>query len=211
MSAYAYIWTSAYLHHTCQRCRICDLVSPISREVSTLPPSPSCSASTHGACTRHELPNAPAPPLSPRRRRTDPSGAVLALGALNDRPCLEAALGFAGLGWPVFPVAWPTGGGTCACRSGAQCQHPAKHPLVPGGRRAATVDQRQIRDWWAHWPSAGVGMLTGAPSGLAVLDVDPPPRRGRHPGPARDHQGAQLARHPYGADRRRRPPSRPVH
>lgn len=98
---------------------------------------------------------------------------MLALDELNDRPCLQAALAYAGLGWPVFPVAWPTGDGTCACRSGAQCEHPAKHPLVPGGRRAASVDQRRIADWWAHWPSAGIGMLTGAPSGLAVLDVDP--------------------------------------
>jgi len=32
MSAYAYIWMSAYLHHTCHRCLICDLLSPISRE-----------------------------------------------------------------------------------------------------------------------------------------------------------------------------------
>ncbi len=32
MSAYTYIWTSAYLHHTCHRCLKCDLLSPISRE-----------------------------------------------------------------------------------------------------------------------------------------------------------------------------------
>jgi hypothetical protein len=30
-----------------------------------------------------------------------------------------------------------------------------------------------VLDWWARWPQANVGILTGMVSGLAVLDIDP--------------------------------------
>jgi hypothetical protein len=36
----------------------------------------------------------------------------------------------------------------------------------------------QIRRWWRRWPGANVGVVTGAVSGLMVLDVDP--RHGGH-------------------------------
>lgn len=38
-------------------------------------------------------------------------------------------------------------------------------------RVAASADQ--IRRWWRRWPQANVGVVTGAVSGLVVLDVDP--------------------------------------
>jgi hypothetical protein len=37
--------------------------------------------------------------------------------------------------------------------------------------RLATEDE--IREWYRHWPNANVGIVTGAISGLVVLDVDP--------------------------------------
>src|SRR5262249_22031129 len=37
----------------------------------------------------------------------------------------------------------------------------------------ASREPAQIRPWWAQWPCANVGILTGERSGLAVLDVDP--------------------------------------
>lgn len=49
----------------------------------------------------------------------------------------------------------------------------AKRPLVSWKRHqevAATVDQ--LRDWARRWPSAGVGIVTGAISNLAVIDDD---------------------------------------
>ena len=94
------------------------------------------------------------------------------LDDLNDRPPVVAALTYASRGWPVFPVAWALEG-TCACRLGPSCTHPAKHPLVPGGTASATTDLALVRSWWAHWPRAGIGLLTGSRSGLAVLDIDP--------------------------------------
>jgi hypothetical protein len=36
---------------------------------------------------------------------------------------------------------------------------------------AAGIDQ--IQRWWRRWPDANVGIVTGAVSGLVVLDVDP--------------------------------------
>jgi hypothetical protein len=36
----------------------------------------------------------------------------------------------------------------------------------------ATVDQAQIEAWWRRWPRANIGIRTGEPSDLLVLDVD---------------------------------------
>jgi hypothetical protein len=35
------------------------------------------------------------------------------------------------------------------------------------------ADIAQVRQWWRRWPEANVGVITGAVSGLVVLDVDP--------------------------------------
>lgn len=83
---------------------------------------------------------------------------------------LDAALAYAALGWPVFPVhAWVDGKCTC----GKECEKPAKHPQTRNGFKDATTDERRIRAWWSRRPSANVGVSTGAASGLAVLDIDP--------------------------------------
>ncbi len=70
---------------------------------------------------------------------------------------LGAALAAAGRGWSVVVVR-PRG----------------KAPLVPWlelqQRRA---HQDEIREWFRRWPDANVGVVTGAISGLVVLDIDP--------------------------------------
>jgi len=38
-------------------------------------------------------------------------------------------------------------------------------------RAPAGIDE--IEDWWRRWPQANLGVVTGAASGLVVLDVDP--------------------------------------
>src|SRR5262249_54102352 len=48
-----------------------------------------------------------------------------------------------------------------------------KHPRIIYWLNTASIDPAQIRQWWATWPHANVGILTGERSGLAVLDVDP--------------------------------------
>ncbi len=66
----------------------------------------------------------------------------------------HAALAYAARGWPVFP-----------------CQ--GKIPRTPHGFQDATTDGTQIRQWWARWLDATIGVPTGVASGLVVLDIDP--------------------------------------
>ena len=68
----------------------------------------------------------------------------------------EAAAWYAQqLGWRVLPI-----------------RPRAKTPLLDHWPERASTDLETIRSWWRQWPDAGAGILTGAPSGLAVLDVD---------------------------------------
>jgi hypothetical protein len=90
---------------------------------------------------------------------------------------LDAALGYAARGIPVYPVHWPRprGGGAslaCSCPRGAACDRPAKHPLVRHGVKQATTDPKVIGCWWHRWPQANVGLATGIV--FDVLDVDGP-------------------------------------
>jgi Bifunctional DNA primase/polymerase, N-terminal len=96
---------------------------------------------------------------------------------------LEAALGYAARGIPVYPAHWPrpTPGGAslaCSCPRGPGCDRPAKHPLVRHGVHDATTDPEVIGRWWRRWPQANVGLATGicfdaldidGPAGLAAL------------------------------------------
>jgi hypothetical protein len=74
-------------------------------------------------------------------------------------PALDAATKYAGhWGWPVFPCQW-------------QGEH-RKQPLTPNGFKDATCDPVQIIAWWTRWPLALIGVPTGKPSGINVLDID---------------------------------------
>jgi len=85
---------------------------------------------------------------------------------------VTSALGYAARGWPVLPLHSITSGGACTCGS-LDCTGPGKHPRTPNGLKDASADPAAIRSWWARWPQANVGIVTGTPSGLVVLDVDP--------------------------------------
>lgn len=85
---------------------------------------------------------------------------------------LDCALSYADAGWAVLPLWWAAEG-VCACREGAACRRPAKHPRCRGGLESATREPSIIRDWWRRWPTAGVAVATGSTSGgVWVLDVD---------------------------------------
>jgi hypothetical protein len=52
---------------------------------------------------------------------------------------------------------------------------PDKIPLVewkPYQGEAPQADQ--VDEWWTRWPDANVGVVTGAVSGVVVLDADGP-------------------------------------
>jgi hypothetical protein len=71
--------------------------------------------------------------------------------------CRDAALRCAGRGWSVIPI--EAGG---------------KRPIVAWQafqQRIARDDE--IEAWYRRWPRANVGIVTGAVSGIVVLDVDP--------------------------------------
>lgn len=70
---------------------------------------------------------------------------------------VQAALFYAGLGWPVLPL--EAGG-----------KRPLGH-LVPNGLDDATTDAVTIAAWWAAAPDANVGLRTGVAFDAIDLDV----------------------------------------
>lgn len=49
---------------------------------------------------------------------------------------------------------------------------PSKAPACPQGFKRASRDPAAVRELWRRWPSSLIGIATGIPSGLAVLDID---------------------------------------
>ena len=83
---------------------------------------------------------------------------------------IDAALEFAGLGWRIVPVHTALNG-KCSCRK-PKCNRAGKHPRINQWTVKASCDRTQIFAWWKRWPQANVEVLTGAESGVVVLDVD---------------------------------------
>jgi hypothetical protein len=91
----------------------------------------------------------------------------------EENQMLEAALTYAGYGWPVIPV-HSVRDGRCSCHKGVECDSKGKHPRTENGIKDASTDEQQIREWWSRYPGANVGIATGKESGLVALDIDPP-------------------------------------
>jgi len=88
----------------------------------------------------------------------------------TDQAVQAAAIGYLSLGWSVIPM-----------------QPRGKRPLIRWTQyQSERATQRDIEHWFQRWPDANVGVVTGAISGLLVLDVD-----ARHGG---DASLAQLER-----------------
>src|SRR5436853_4022810 len=71
--------------------------------------------------------------------------------------------------WFVLPL-HSMRNGVCSCGN-RDCKSPAKHPRTPNGEKDATIDPARIKEWWAKWPDANLGVATG-PSNLIVIDID---------------------------------------
>lgn len=68
---------------------------------------------------------------------------------------LERALAYIGSGWAVFPLI-PN----------------SKRPLTQNGFKDASKSADAVTRWWTQHPMANIGIATGAPSGLVVVDID---------------------------------------
>lgn len=69
---------------------------------------------------------------------------------------LEAALALAARGFAIFPL-------------------DGKIPFAGShGHKDATTTPETLRAWWSTHPNADIGIATGAPSGVVVLDIDGP-------------------------------------
>jgi uncharacterized protein (DUF927 family) len=92
-------------------------------------------------------------------------------GNTENPDMLQAALWYSSRGIPVFPL-HGVERGKCTCGK-PDCEDVGKHPRTPHGFKDASAKEAQIRQWWKQWPTANIGMPTGATSGLLVVDVDP--------------------------------------
>lgn len=93
------------------------------------------------------------------------------MSADHAQALIAAALDYARRGWKVLPLHSVDHLGECTCGDSA-CASPAKHPRLPDGVKGASADPNVVRQWWARWPGANVGVATGPESGLWVLDLD---------------------------------------
>lgn len=90
----------------------------------------------------------------------------------ESNPQRDAALAYARRGWSVIPVCSPAGT-TGRCKEHSVCKNPGKTPLIRwAAHEKVRADEKVIRDWYAKWPEANVGIVTGNISGIAILDLD---------------------------------------
>lgn len=70
---------------------------------------------------------------------------------------LEAALKYLSRGWGVIPL------------------RRNKRPFLArwATYQSMRATEQELTDWWEKWPDANIGIVTGAISGIVVLDVDP--------------------------------------
>lgn len=90
---------------------------------------------------------------------------------------LDEALAYAARGWWVVALHAPQSDGSCSCGK-STCDSIGKHPrwdaqLLPNGLKSATTNPGIIQIWWALWPDANIGVVTGPGSDFWALDIDP--------------------------------------
>jgi hypothetical protein len=80
---------------------------------------------------------------------------------------LTAALWYAGIGWPVFPL---LAEGEIVPSTGEPST--GKQPATRHGFKDATCDPAVITQWWTYAPNRNIGLATGVR--FDVIDIDVP-------------------------------------
>ncbi len=92
-----------------------------------------------------------------------------------EEPLAASAALYCRKGLSVIPCCWPTPDGRCGCRRGHQDHDIGKRPLVDWKTyQEGPAHADQIDEWWTRWPEANIGIVTGAVSGIVVIDADGP-------------------------------------
>ncbi len=99
----------------------------------------------------------------------------------QDSPQITNALWYASLGWSVVPahkvVSYSDGTTGCTCPAGSRCISKGKHPAITWTHyQKERASEDQIRAWFeGPYSGYGLGIVTGAVSGIFVIDVDEGP------------------------------------
>jgi len=94
------------------------------------------------------------------------------LEATHGEALVRAALDAVARGWSVVPLHTPIAD-RCSCGD-PSCPAVGKHARIPWKLRMSdAAGSEQVQGWWRRWPHANLGVVTGAVSGLVVLDIDP--------------------------------------
>lgn len=82
-------------------------------------------------------------------------GATISMEQNPIKTNLDWALYYLGIGWNPIPVK-------------------GKVPMIAKWSPYQTIriSEAQIREWWTQWPNAGIAIITGKISGIAVVDID---------------------------------------
>lgn len=95
----------------------------------------------------------------------------------DDNSFLKAAVHYCALGWNVFPVWGIKEVGTngtrklnCRCYAASKCASPGKHPMHKNWQKKASNNMEAVKGW--DWAGCNIGILTGKPSDLYVIDCD---------------------------------------
>ncbi len=95
---------------------------------------------------------------------------IVQLNAVK-KQVLDFALEYLERGFSVMPL-HSIVAGQCSCKK-EDCGKPGKHsPIRWKEFQKRLPTEAEVRNWWRRWPYANVGIVTGAISGLFVLDVD---------------------------------------
>jgi len=83
---------------------------------------------------------------------------------------LDSAQEYVSLGFSVFPCRHINEDGSCSCGKKGNCHSPGKHPKTRQGVKDATNNPDTINEYFSK--DCNIGIATGEPSGLWVLDDD---------------------------------------